>query len=91
MSSILTVALSTYPNPTDGISNVSFELSEEQTALLEVYDLSGRLVQTLFNSVASAEAKYRFTFDGSALPNGVYLYRLTTDSEVVIEKFMIAH
>ena len=85
------VALSTYPNPTDGISNVSFELSEEQTALLEVYDLSGRLVQTLFNSVASAEAKYRFTFDGSALPNGVYLYRLTTDSEVVIEKFMIAH
>jgi len=24
------------------------------------------------------------------LPNGVYMYRLTTDSETVVEKFMIA-
>ncbi len=32
---------------------------------------------------------YRFEFDGSSLPNGVYLCRLTTGSEVLIDKFMI--
>ncbi|MFT6998172.1 MAG: hypothetical protein ACJAQ4_001932, partial [Cryomorphaceae bacterium] len=34
--------------------------------------------------------EYRFEFDGSALPSGVYIYRLTTQNEVLIEKFMIS-
>ncbi len=83
--------LNSFPSPTDGISNVSFQLVDEENAVLEVYDISGRLIQTLFNSEASSETAYTFEFDGSALPNGVYLYRLTTESDVIIEKFTIAH
>jgi myo-inositol-hexaphosphate 3-phosphohydrolase len=65
-------------------------VAEEGTTTLEVYDMSGRMLDALFNGVAQANNDYRFQFDGSTLPNGVYIYRLTTDKEMVNEKFMIA-
>jgi len=69
---------------------VTFETVVTERTLLEVYDMNGRNVSTLFNQVANAGQEYRIDFDGSALPNGVYIYRLTTENEVVVEKFMIA-
>ncbi len=83
--------LSSQPNPTGGISWVSFSLPEMGHATLEVYDLSGRLIRSLYNANAEAERDYRFQFDASHLPNGVYLYRLTTAKEVVVDKFILAH
>ena len=82
--------LSSQPNPTDGISVVRFTTEKGTRATLEVYDMNGRNISTLFNQVANAGQEYRIDFDGSALPNGVYIYRLTTENEVVVEKFMIA-
>ncbi|MEM9052141.1 MAG: serine hydrolase [Bacteroidota bacterium] len=78
------------PNPTEGLSTVSFKLSEEDFATLEVIDIEGRKVKELFSGLATADNEFRFQFDGSELPNGVYLYRLTTTTEVLTEKFLIA-
>lgn len=82
--------LSSYPNPTAGTSQVVFVTGETTRATLEVYDMNGRNVSTLFNQVANANQEYRLEFDGAELPNGVYIYRLTTSKETIIEKFMIA-
>lgn len=82
--------LTSQPNPSSGPSMVTFTLPETGRATLEVFDINGRLVRSLFNSVADEGMDYRLEFDGSHLPNGVYLYRLTTNKEVVTEKFMIA-
>jgi hypothetical protein len=82
--------LTSFPNPTEGQSNVTFTVIEESYTTLEVYDMSGRLVDAIFTGVAQPNNDYRFEFDGATLPNGVYIYRLTTESEVINEKFMIA-
>jgi hypothetical protein len=82
--------LVTYPNPTEGFSQVNFMVQEGQNATLEVIDMNGRVIERLFAGNANADIEYRFDFDGSALPNGVYLYRLTTDTEVATEKLLIA-
>ncbi len=83
-------ALTSSPNPTSGASFVTFSVPTEDYTTLEVYDMSGRKVTELFRQVAQADAQYRLEFDGLGLPNGVYIYRLTTSHEVVIAKFMIA-
>ncbi|MCZ4409078.1 FG-GAP-like repeat-containing protein [Cryomorphaceae bacterium 1068] len=83
-------AIASSPNPTAGPSNVTFTVVEEGTTTLEVFDLSGRLIDGLFNGIAMPNNDYRFMFDGSSLPNGVYIYRLTTEREIINEKFMIA-
>ncbi len=83
-------AISSLPNPTEGQSNVTFTVLEEGYTTLEVFDMSGRLVDAIFTGVAQPNNEYRFEFDGSSLPNGVYIYRLTTENEVVNNKFVIA-
>ncbi len=80
----------TFPNPTAGLSNVTFTVPQATEATLEVYDMSGRKVAQIFNGNVDETADYRFEFDGSSLPNGVYIYRLNTNEEVITEKFMIA-
>jgi hypothetical protein len=82
--------LSSQPNPTTGQSTVFFKTVTTSYATLEVFDMSGRSIATLYNQVANEGQEYRFDFDGAYLSNGVYIYRLTTENDVVIEKFMIA-
>jgi hypothetical protein len=78
------------PNPTAGASNVSFTNERAEYTTLELYDLSGRMVERIFNQVTNPGQAYQLQFDGSGLPNGVYMYRLTTESETIIDKFMIS-
>ncbi len=92
--------LTSFPNPTSGQSEVVFVTGQTGTTLVEVYDMSGRNVATVFNAEAQEGQEYRLDFDGAALPrldfdgaalpNGVYIYRMTTSDETIIEKFMIA-
>jgi hypothetical protein len=84
------INLSSSPNPTRDVSNVQFELEIESDATLEVYDMNGRLVEQLFSGYAKSNVIHRFQFDGSDLSQGIYIYRLTTQDEVVNEKFVIA-
>lgn len=82
--------LTSFPNPTSGTSQVVFSTEQTQRALVEVFDVNGRNVSTLFNQVANANQEYRVDFNGSDLPEGVYIYRMTTNNETIINKFMIA-
>ena len=82
--------LTAYPNPTNGPSVAVFVTGQTERATLEVYDMNGRLVEGLFSGIAEEGVEYRLDFDGLRLPNGVYMYRLTTESETIVEKFMIA-
>lgn len=84
------VAIASQPNPTNGPSVVTFSSTVESYVTLEVYDMSGRLIDGIFAGNVQSNNEYRFEFDGTFLPNGVYIYRLTTDTEVINEKFMIA-
>jgi len=65
-------------------------VSKAEMSTLEVYDMNGKMVEALFSGVAQPESDYRFEFNGSNLPNGIYIYRLTTESEVKTEKFVIS-
>jgi hypothetical protein len=82
--------LSSFPNPTNGLSQAIFVTGQTERATLEVYDMNGRLVEGLFSGMAEAGVEYRIDFDGLRLPNGIYVYRLQTENEVIIDKFIVA-
>lgn len=85
------VEFSTYPNPTTGISNIKFNAPASGKMTIEAYDLLGRNVATVFNNDVTASQNYTVSFDGSKLPNGMYLYKITLDGNTSVKKFMIAH
>jgi uncharacterized protein (DUF1501 family) len=66
-----------YPNPFNPSTMIQFTLPASVTVRLQVFDVQGRLVQTLIDgNVPAGEQSIRF--DGSNLSNGTYLYRLET-------------
>lgn len=67
--------LQNIPNPFTETTHISFTLQQAGFITLEVFDINGRLIQTLINSY-KAVGNHRITFDASGLPSGVYLYKL---------------
>jgi S-formylglutathione hydrolase FrmB len=63
------------PNPFSDICTVAFQVPEASFARLAVYDISGRLVDILFQGEASAGV-HSLEFQGDHLSSGVYLIRL---------------
>jgi hypothetical protein len=69
---------------------VTFSPAYTGYTTVEVFDMSGRSIAVIFSQVADGGTQYRVDFNGVSLPNGVYIYRMTTIDETIIEKFMIA-
>ncbi|MFN2422521.1 MAG: T9SS type A sorting domain-containing protein [Cryomorphaceae bacterium] len=84
------ISLDIYPNPSTGPINVELVTDKEEFLTLEVLDMSGRTVKAMFSQVANAGQVYRLDFNGSNLPNGMYITKLASDSEISIKKVMIA-
>jgi hypothetical protein len=78
-----------YPNPFDNKTNIVFVIPDNAQTTLEVFDLSGKLLQTLFKGEAKAKEKYKLEFDGSAHPAGIYIYRLTAGDKTLTGKMIL--
>ena len=77
-----------YPNPFNPITNIIVELPLLSKIELTVYDINGKTVQTIFKGFLDA-GQYQFTFDGSGLPSGIYIYQLKTGKFVSTKKMIL--
>ena len=74
-----------YPNPTNSISNVTFNLPEAALVTMEVYNTMGSLVYTN-GSENMTSGKHNLSFNGTELPNGIYFINLTIGNELITKK-----
>lgn len=77
-----------YPNPFNPSTTIPIEIPETQFVSLKVYDITGRLVQTLLEGEVQT-GFYEINFDGSALASGVYLYQLRTEKGAQFQKMLL--
>ena len=77
-----------YPNPFNPNTTISFGLPVESNVKLDVFDVTGRRVQTLVNSRLAA-GHHHVNFDAAGLGSGVYFYRVDTGQEQLIRKMML--
>ena len=68
-----------YPNPFNPKTVIPFSLFADQQVSLRVYDLKGRLIDTLVDGSMGA-GDYAIPFEPRDLASGAYLYRLETDT-----------
>lgn len=78
-----------FPNPFNPSSEITFAVDRRGRAVLEVFDVLGQKVATLFDDVAETGRKYRVTFDGSRLSSGVYFYSLESGMQGNIRKLLL--
>jgi len=79
---------SVYPNPFNARTTVSVSVPASEPISLSVYDLSGRLVSTIYSGVLPA-GSHRLVFDGEGLASGIYLLALNTPSEKHFQKIAL--
>lgn len=69
-----------YPNPFNDRARFNLAVSKDQNVEIEVYDISGRQVATVFTGMVSADNTRQFHISGTSLPSGTYFYRVTGEN-----------
>ena len=74
-----------YPNPFNATAVIGYRVSVVSEASLGLYELNGRLVQTLVDGWQTA-GEHQALIDGTQLPSGIYLLRLSSGDQVALRK-----
>ena len=82
-----------YPNPFNPETTISFDMTAPGTAKLDIYNVKGQLVKSLFDGVASS-GRNSLIWDstdngGKAVTSGIYFYRLSTKNHKETRKMML--
>jgi hypothetical protein len=67
--------LGNYPNPFNPVTNIRYDLQQDNFVTIRVYDVLGKEVVTLVNENKKA-GKYLISFNGTGLSSGIYLYKI---------------
>ena len=78
------------PNPFSEQTDIRFTLPEAEDVTLEVYDLLGRRVALLADSVPMAADDHAVAFDARAVTSGVYLVVLRTPTHTEARQITVA-
>jgi hypothetical protein len=79
---------SNYPNPFNPLTNIPFDIPEKTFVLLEIYNVTGQKIETLFNGNLDA-GSYEFKWEAGTNCSGIYFYRLTTKEFMQTQKAML--
>jgi len=80
--------LSCMPNPFNPASAISYQLSADSYVALRVYDITGRLVETLVDGWRSA-GTHELSWEAGDLPSGMYLAVLEAGGAKSVQKMML--
>jgi len=77
-----------YPNPFNPSTTINFDLPVENHVHLQVYDLQGRLVQELSNSILRA-GYHQFIWNADRYASGAYIIKLTAGDFITTQKITL--
>lgn len=85
---IATFSASVFPNPANDVAKIYFELPNDKTVSIQMFDMTGRLVETLASETVLAGA-HEFSIDANKYPSGIYFVTVNAGSEKQTLKFII--
>jgi hypothetical protein len=82
-----------YPNPFNPITTIRFAINHSDYAMVEIFDLRGRLIKTLLNKYMVA-GKHSIQWDrsdknGKNVTSGIYFYRLSVGGVYQSKKMIL--
>ena len=84
--------IQTYPNPFNKKLTIEFKVSNNNITSLEIYDINGKLIKTVFNELIKTGV-YEYIWNsedenGKEVTNGIYFIRLISGRKVFTQKVM---
>ncbi|HLG35386.1 MAG TPA: T9SS type A sorting domain-containing protein [Bacteroidia bacterium] len=78
-----------FPNPFSNTTTIQFTLPENDFAIVKVFDVTGRIIENLYDGETQAGEIYSVEFDGSRFNNGMYFLVMQTRSGVLQTRKLI--
>ena len=88
VTEMLDVKHSAFPNPFTGRSTIFFQATVDGPALVELYDVKGTRIATVFSGTVKKGSTYSLPVGDASLPKGVYTYRVTNGSSRITGKLV---
>jgi flagellar hook assembly protein FlgD len=82
------IMLSTYPNPFNPTTTLSFTVQNEGLLQLSIYNISGQLVSELAHEYRTP-GSVEYNWDAGNHPSGVYLARLNINNTFYTQKLVL--
>jgi len=80
--------LTAYPNPFNSTLSITMDLQSSSNVTLSVFDLNGKLVDTVLNGSMEAGTN-ELKWDAKGITNGVYIIRLQTRTQEATQKVLL--
>lgn len=77
-----------YPNPFNPSTKIKFDLVKNGNVKLEVFDITGKVINTLVNGKLDA-GKYEFTMIAESMPSGVYFYKIEAGNFIQTRRMIL--
>jgi len=77
-----------YPNPFNPITTIDYAIPEDSHVKLSIYNISGRLVETLVDEFKPAGA-YKVKWNASKYSSGIYIYTLKYEDKHISRKMLL--
>jgi hypothetical protein len=77
-----------YPNPFNPQTTIEFGLSSKQRVIVEIFDITGKLVQTVVNNELNAGV-HRYLWNAEGFSSGMYLYRVSAGKQTIFNKLIL--
>ena len=84
------VSYMVYPNPIKDNATIEYTLNNNSSVSIKLYNVTGQLVNTIFDGKAEAGEKYTVKFNVDGMKSGVYFMKLTTNNNVVSKSVIIS-
>jgi len=79
------------PNPISSAASIAFQLEQNESVTMAVYDVKGRLVATILDGERRPQGPNTVELDAGDLPSGVYFVKLSTKLKSMTRKFVVTH
>jgi hypothetical protein len=77
-----------YPNPFNPITNISYNLSKDTKVVLEIYNINGELITTLFNGIKTA-GNHSIEWNAKFFQSGIYFVKFSANEIIQVQKLML--
>ncbi|KAA3608472.1 MAG: T9SS C-terminal target domain-containing protein [Calditrichaeota bacterium] len=77
-----------YPNPFNPQTTIEFGLPFRNHVKVEIFDITGKLVESLFNGELNAGVHY-YTWNAENFASGLYFYRINTGKQEIMNKLIL--
>jgi len=82
------VYLENYPNPFNPKTTISIEIEFQGKAVVEILDMNGRWIQTLYEGYFNS-GTMKLVWDGSSRASGIYFVKVQVDDKVRTKKIIL--